>query len=143
MNSNIRKIIANRHGRAGHNGSWQVDILIRTPPVYQLWHYTTLMLSWYDKSDGTSVMIGFSLGHGSVSDQGGMNIAFRELGLSYRYDRDYRGGGPRISALEHPFRRLRYHTTVIVDAGNGARLEDILDEDIMANVKKIIERGKR
>src|ERR1041384_3976769 len=38
----------------------------------------------------------FSLGHGSVSDQYGLNKIFRVLGLNWRYLRDVRGGGARV-----------------------------------------------
>jgi hypothetical protein len=37
-----------------------------------------------------------SIGWGRVSDQNGMNTAFKLLGLPLRYDRDARGGGPDV-----------------------------------------------
>jgi hypothetical protein len=57
------------------------------------------MLSWSGDEDGIFYVY-TSTGHGSVSDQGGMNTAFKVLGLPLRYDRDYRGGGARITRLE-------------------------------------------
>ena len=92
------KLISERNTRAsaGSNGSWRLE---RTSnDEYVLVHYATPMLSWYDHPDGV-VITGYSVGHGSVSDQGGMNVAFRVLGVPYRYYRDWHGGGPRITEL--------------------------------------------
>jgi hypothetical protein len=43
-------------------------------------------------------------GHGSVSDQNGMNIAFSVLHLPYYYSR---AGGPEIKLLDAPLFKYR------------------------------------
>src|SRR3954454_7829454 len=96
----LRDIITNGKGRAGSNGAWHVEA---NGTHRRLWHYGTLMLHWSILRDGRTHIIDWSEGHGSVSDQGGMNTAFRALGVPYRYSRDARGGGPRVEALPlHP-----------------------------------------
>ena len=60
-------------------------------------HYSTPMLLWNAKRPTEHEVL--SIGHGSVSDQNGMNTAARALDLPWRYDRDQRGGGARISDL--------------------------------------------
>ncbi len=57
------------------------------------------MLTWDPDRPTEPVYTG--LGWGSVSDQHGMNVAFRTLGMSLYSSRDARGGGPRIDEL-HP-----------------------------------------
>lgn len=62
--------------------------------VRTLYHYSTAMLAWYyrDPAAWTEVL---SLGHGSVSDQQGVNKVLQALGVGLYYSR--RGGpfGPR------------------------------------------------
>jgi hypothetical protein len=60
-------------------------------------HYSTPMLTWNTKRPSEHEVL--SLGWGSVSDQNGLNTAFRALDLPFRYNRDQRGGGARISDL--------------------------------------------
>lgn len=60
-------------------------------------HYSTPMLTWNAKRPAEHEVL--STGWGSVSDQNGMNTAFRVLDLPFRFDRDQRGGGARISEL--------------------------------------------
>lgn len=84
----IKGIILAGKGKAGSNDSWRVE---ENKGEFQLWHYGTLMLEW----DDTGVL-GYSVGNGSVSDQGGMNTAFKVLGFPYRFDRK---GGARITEL--------------------------------------------
>lgn len=60
-------------------------------------HYDTAMLEWL--ADSTVVSY-YNLGHGSVSDQDGVNKIARAAGLPIRYYRDTRGGGPRITVLD-------------------------------------------
>lgn len=95
--------------RKGHGTShaWRVE-RDRTAPdgweTCELWHYGTRMLTWQSKrhagSDyGYTRLVDCSTGWGSVSDQNGMNTAFRVLDLPYRFDRDARGGGPRMTEL--------------------------------------------
>ena len=82
--STIGQIVRDRKGRAGSNGSWRIEHGLNDN--VELWHYSTLMLSWIDTSHGACVTY-ISTGHGSVSDQGGMNQAFRLLNLPYRFVR--------------------------------------------------------
>ena len=74
--------------------------------MLQLWHYGTRMLCWRKSQRYGLELIDCSTGWGSVSDQNGMNTAFRELGLPYRFDRDQRGGGPRHGACVRRRSRL-------------------------------------
>lgn len=87
----LKHIIILGKGRAGSGGSWRVA-------DKELWHYSTLMLKWTE-IDGVNFPLHMSTGHGSTSDQQGMNTAFRLLGMPYRMDCDYKGGGPRITEL--------------------------------------------
>jgi hypothetical protein len=138
--TSIADIISNRSGRAGSGGAWRVerrpDDADPFPGALELWHYSTRMLLWRDGPDGVDVL-DWSLGHGSVSDQRGMNTAFAELDLSYRYDRDERGGGPRLTELdERPSegraRYLRSRMGDLTEAGaaerTSARLEAFLPD---------------
>jgi hypothetical protein len=98
----IAEAISRGHGRAGSGGAWRVERDESDPYVgqdYTLWHYATPMLRWRKSTRYGVELIDAGTGHGSVSDQGGMNTAFRVLGLPYRFDRDQRGGGPRITEL--------------------------------------------
>ena len=87
----LREAINKGEGKAGH---WRVEK--GDDDRHYLYHYSTLMLTWEEVAEGQYEDRDMSLGKGSRSDQGGMNVAFRELDLPYRYDRDRRGGGPRI-----------------------------------------------
>jgi hypothetical protein len=96
----LKGIIEAGKGRAGSNGAWRMET---HGFVRRLYHYRTLMLEYriVRTRDGYGhSVISMSEGNGSVSDQGGMNTAFRALNLPYRFDRDQRGGGPRISELK-------------------------------------------
>jgi hypothetical protein len=96
----LKGIIEAGKGRAGSGGAWRMET---DGFVRRLYHHKTLMLEWriVRTRDGYgNHMVMMSTGYGSVSDQGGMNIAFRTLGLPYRFDRDRRGGGPRISEMK-------------------------------------------
>ena len=109
----IAQIIRNGKGQAH---AWVVTI---DPTIgitsHKLWHYGTLMLEWVDGTEDTKeyqycailtpeltfgaddnpkVILDWSLGKGSASDQNGMNVAFKILGIPWRYDRF--GGAPRI-----------------------------------------------
>ncbi len=91
----IRQII--ERGR-GHASSWRVE-RGTTPDgalaTCSLYHYSTRMLVWREDVPRDSAVLDWSLGHGSVSDQGGMNTAFDVLGLPYYYSR--RGGAEILS----------------------------------------------
>jgi len=92
-----------RTGRARSAGAWRIE---RDGSVATLVHHATPMLRWDVRAPRESHTI-LSIGWGSVSDQNGMNIAFRALDIPRRYDRDRRGGGPRVSDLcvcdAHPY----------------------------------------
>ena len=103
----IASIIENRKGTAG---PWRVARVVNREgsamldDVYQLWHYDTCMLEWCENDFGSTVTY-TNIGHGSVSDQNGVNKAFAILGAGLRYRRDQAGGGPRIvilSPVENP-----------------------------------------
>jgi hypothetical protein len=71
--------------RAGH---WRIERPDSDPFVgteYELWHHSTRMLHWRESKRNGIELLSLSLGHGSVSDQGGMNRAFRALGASHLY----------------------------------------------------------
>jgi hypothetical protein len=95
LHGGIARIIRNRGGKAG---AWEVQNTAM-PGEFGLWHYNTLMLTWNYKGLGW-----YSLGHGSVSDQNGMNIAFKILGFPNYYSRK---GGARILWLENEQDRKR------------------------------------
>lgn len=80
-------------------GAWRVEIdsgpSIHDKRVAELYHYSTLMLVWNIESPLDSEVLDWSLGHGSVSDQNGMNTAFRVLDLPYYYSR--KGGADIVS----------------------------------------------
>jgi|SRR5215471_14790435 len=88
----LEEIIRAGKGKAGSEQSWEVT---RTDNgnVGRLFHYSTQMLvwDWYDPANES--VLDYSIGWGSVSDQGGMNKAFRILGLPLYYARK---GGAEI-----------------------------------------------
>jgi hypothetical protein len=82
-------IIRKRRGQAA---AWRVHPI--DSETFSLWHYGTEMLVWTDNPDtGCSTLLDYSLGWGSVSDQQGMNKAFKTLGLPFYYSR---AGGAKI-----------------------------------------------
>lgn len=101
----IAEIVQRGSGHAGHGGAWRVERIngdhsvspYEAWPVYRLTHYGHHMLTWTENKHGVSVL-DMSTGYGSVSDQGGMNTAFRVLGLDYYYSRK---GGAQIME-RHP-----------------------------------------
>lgn len=98
----IQEIIQKGHGHAGSNGSWRVERVDSDPFVgseFELWHYSTLMLRWRKSKRHGVEILHTSTGWGGVADQSGMNTAFRVLGVPLRFDRDERGGGPRIADI--------------------------------------------
>jgi hypothetical protein len=93
----IAEIIRNGKGCAGTGGAWQVepDSTTDTPRALALFDS---MLTWRpDAITGGAEMLDYPVGWRSVSDHNGMNSAFAELVVSFRYNRDARGGGQRIS----------------------------------------------
>jgi hypothetical protein len=95
----ITDIIRNGRGTAH---AWHVEPHPNggdTRRIVHLRHYGTTMLVWSVEDPHDLAVLDYSTGWGSVSDQNGMNTAFRELGLPYRFDRDARGGGPRVTEL--------------------------------------------
>lgn len=75
----------------GTAGAWRVVSV--DDDTRDLYHYSTRMLRW---NRVTREICAGSIGWGSVSDQNGMNTAFRIIDADYAYRRDARGGGPRI-----------------------------------------------
>jgi hypothetical protein len=99
----IAGIIAAAKGKAG---AWRVERelvssedLSHWIDVATLWHYSTPMLRWKVNDPADAAALDCGIGWGSVTDQNGMNTAFRVLDLALRFDRDARGGGPRITEL--------------------------------------------
>lgn len=71
---------------------------VRVPPtdeyvnVRVVYHYSTVMLEYVTEDDGYTWdgdidTVIFSTGHGSVSDQNGMNKLFRETGIPAYFER--------------------------------------------------------
>jgi hypothetical protein len=77
-------------------GAWE----IRYPSTHageyriaQLWHYNTCMLTWDTINPADPAYLDYDIGWGSVSDQNGMNTAFRILRIPLYYNR---AGGASI-----------------------------------------------
>lgn len=84
-------------GDAGVAGAWRTErVYIHGARVARLYHHGTMMLQWDIDFPQGSDKLDWSLGWGSVSDQNGMNTAFRVLGLPYYYSRK---GGAHIVSL--------------------------------------------
>lgn len=79
-------------------GPWRVEL---EGNIGRLYHYGTKMLEWsYGRRTlpMTITVTGWWAGHGSASDQTGVNAALSGLGLSHmRYRRDQAGGGARVN----------------------------------------------
>ncbi len=83
-----------------------------------VYHYETDMLSFVVKRtpgtvaewDGNLETVDYSIGHGSVSDQNGMNKLFARLSMPLVYLRDGKGGGARVEVLSAP--QYRWGITV-------------------------------
>lgn len=86
----ISSIIAKGKGKAG---PWEV--VEHSDNLHTLYHHGTRMLEWREYAHYNE-MEWAGLGWGSVSDQNGMNIAFRVLGLPYYFQR---AGGAEVIKL--------------------------------------------
>jgi len=82
----IKQIVKNGKGRAGHGNHWCVEF-DEASVTFNLYHYGTRMLSWRVDSKLKPHLIDCNTGHGSMSDQNGMNVAFKTLGFDLRYSR--------------------------------------------------------
>jgi hypothetical protein len=92
--ASIADIIREGHGKAGSNQSWRCETnVVNGVEICTLWHYNTCMMEWRKDRPTDKSHLYFSLGHGSVSDQGAMNKAFRILGLPHYFSR---AGGAQI-----------------------------------------------
>lgn len=106
--ASIADIIRNGKGSAGSNQSWVVHEVERPHKdggltiVCVLTHYGTTMMEWRKCWPDDPDYLWIGTGLGSVSDQGGINTACAVLKLPYRMDRNYGGGGPRITRLTAP-----------------------------------------
>jgi hypothetical protein len=95
----LSQIVRNDRGTAGN---WRVhpravlDNGELSEDFAELWHYQTRMLVWNRQ---TREVYDWSTGHGSQSDQNGLNQAFAVLGARYYYSR---AGGAAIRELDKP-----------------------------------------
>lgn len=101
-------------GNIGSEGKWRINELTKFATHvteeqaayeletlgrrYELWHYNTLMLVWRRHPDGSAEILMTSTGHGSVTDQQMMNVAFRALKSSLYFSRR---GGSRVLDLKN------------------------------------------
>lgn len=77
------KDLARQDGTAGSGGAWRARTLKGEDATYRyVYHYDTLMLAI--GPDGVEFA---GIGHGSVSDQGGMNTLFKALNLPLYFSR--------------------------------------------------------
>lgn len=86
----IADIISKASGTAGAWAVKRSTITLRsrrTVEIATLYHHGTSMLDWEVKNPGNRSALHMFTGWGSVSDQNGMNIAFRILSLPYYYKR--------------------------------------------------------
>lgn len=94
MSFTIAQIVRQGYGSAGSGDSW-LAVNDRDPftpyRTVNLYHYGHRMLCWQEwiggEYDGAIVVQWASLGKGSVSDQNGMNAAFKILGIDWYYSR--------------------------------------------------------
>lgn len=105
--STVPSIITAHKGRAGSRGSWRVEKACDSDHYrgqeYELWHYGTRMLLWRESMALGVEILDYDTGYGSVSDQGGMNKAFRTLCVPYRFDR---AGGADIVDITEQLERV-------------------------------------
>lgn len=99
----IADIVSKARGTAG---TWRVERSTITTPgsdrevqVATLYHYSTPMLRWQVDNPGCRSILTMGTGWGSVSDQSGMNTAFRILSLPYLFRR---AGGAAIVRSDAP-----------------------------------------
>ena len=87
--STIAGIVRAGKGRAGHGDSWHCRRLgwpdIENGYAYQLTHYRHVMLKWSKTEDGKIELLDYDTGHGSASDQHGVNKALKALGIYNLY----------------------------------------------------------
>jgi hypothetical protein len=80
--------------RAGKGTAGKWKVVEQGGSYHKLYHYDHLMLCWEDMGNDDRVFVTYSdIGIGSVSDQQGMNKAFRALNTRFYYTRQ---GGARI-----------------------------------------------
>lgn len=81
-----------------------------------VFHYRTCMLTYTvtenGEWDGDVDSIWKGTGHGSKSDQGGMNRIFARLSMPFCFRLDRKGGGPRVERLNSPL--YQYKITIEV-----------------------------
>jgi hypothetical protein len=90
--TSLAEIIRAGQGRAGFGGSWHCET--RPSGERVLTHCDHEMLRWLPGPPPEATFV--STGWGTVSEQIGCNVAFRELGLAFYFARDRAGGGARI-----------------------------------------------
>lgn len=95
--------LADGNAHAGSGGAWRSvteDFTVDTRRSYKwrtIFHYETVMLAFAlndeGKWDGNTDNVVYNIGHGSVSDQNGMNKLFRHMNMPLYFVRQ---GGARI-----------------------------------------------
>jgi hypothetical protein len=106
-----------RHGaRAGSGGSWRIE---RIGDVAELHHYAHKMLTWRISDPSDPDVLDYDIGHGSVSDQGAMNRAFRVLGLPLYFSR---AGGASIGDIS-----ARLAQYALIDSAERCARDGIVD----------------
>ena len=89
---------------AESGGAWRTvdltsDVAGFSERIRQVWHYGTLMGEFVEGDEGSWWLGAMTVGHGSVSDQNGMNTLFQSVGSPVRMKRD--GGNPRYVNTEN------------------------------------------
>lgn len=91
-----------RSGRSVKVGAWRVIDLRHVDGTRDrlIYHYGTHMGTLAFGTSGMfTTFVPYSMGWGSVSDQGGMNKILAAAGLPLRYRRDAKGGGARYEQV--------------------------------------------
>ena len=95
--------------KSGTASTWTSSVEHRDDGTHvcSVFHHGHWMLNVKMDDAGNYIINHLSLGHGSVSDQGGMTTIFGQLGIRLRMRRDAQGGGPRWETFDaHTQRRL-------------------------------------
>lgn len=109
MSYSYRQMFDHRKVGVVRSHSWSIDgwylTELKDTVKFTLTHYDTELLRWQEIADAPNankILISAYYGIGSVSDQTGLNRAFRILGFPYTYSRNRKTGGfYRIGEWDH------------------------------------------